>query len=266
MKTFLVLIATIGSIGCATSRPQLPEFHSARKATLDEVLAAYEAYCAGMQTFSGAGDLEVRDLRTGRSRKVGVRVIASRDRRLYLKGSVLVVTALELVSDGRRFWLEVPSKHTVWTGPSDAPSEAEDADHAPYYALRPSDVTFALLPEPIETTGHEALIFEADPETFSLATARLEEGRGSVQKRIWLDRETLRLRRASLYGASGDVVAEADFGGWEGGLPREVTISRPLDGYVASFALNKAEANVRVPDRLFEARIPEGFAVEEVGG
>jgi outer membrane lipoprotein-sorting protein len=245
LKTFLVLLATIASSSCATSRPQLPQFHPTKMATLDEVLAAYEGYCSRVQTFSGAGDLEVRDLRAGRSRKV---------------------TALELVSDGRRFWLEVPSKHTVWTGPSDAGSEAEDTGHAPYYALRPSDVTFALLPEPLEPAGDEALVFEADTEGFSLAATRLDGGRGSVHRRIWLDRETLLLRRARIYGANGDTVAEAVFGAWEGGLPREVTISRPLDGYVAAFALHKAEANVTVPDRLFEARIPEGFAVKEAGG
>lgn len=219
-----------------------------------------------MQTFSGAGDLEVRDLKTGRSRKVGVRVVAARERRLYLKGTVLVVTALELVSDGRRFWLEVPSKRTVWTGPSDAASEAEDGEHAPYYALRPSDVTFALLPEPLTAGENEALVFEAGPDGFSLAMTRLDAGRGSVRRRVWVDRETLLLRRARLYSASGDTVAEAAFGGWEAGLPREVTISRPLDGYVAAFALHKAEANVTVPDRLFDPRIPEGFIVKEVGG
>jgi outer membrane lipoprotein-sorting protein len=265
LKTVFVLLATIGSIACATPRPRSPEFRPARKAGFDEVLAAYEGYCARMQTFSGAGDLEVSDLRTGRSRKVGVRVVAARARRLYLKGTVLVVTALELVSDGHRFWLEVPSKRTVWTGPNGAGSEAEDNEHAPYYALRPSDVTFALLPEPLDAGDHEALIFEAGPDGFSIATTRMEAGRGLVRRRIWLDRETLRLRRARLYGANGDTVAEAVFGGWEGGLPREVTISRPLDGYVAAFELHKAEANVTVPDRLFDARIPEGFAVKEVG-
>lgn len=266
MKTVFVLLATIGSIACATPSPRPPAFHPSRRARFEEVLAAYEGYCSRIQTFSGGGDLEVGDLRTGRARKVGVRVVAARDRRLYLKGTVLVVTALELVSNGRRFWLDVPSKRTVWTGPNDAGSEAEDVEHAPYYALRPSDVTFALLPEPLEAGVNETLVFEAGPDGFSLAVTRVEAGRGVVRRRVWLDRETLRLRRARLCGVNGDTVAEAVFGGWEAGLPRQITVSRPLDGYVAAFRLDKAEANVTVPDRLFEARVPEGFTVKEVGG
>jgi hypothetical protein len=67
---------------------------------------------------------------------VGVRFVAARGGRLYLKGSVLVVTALEVVSDGERFWFQVLSKKTVWTGPNDAGNRAEGADKAPYYALR----------------------------------------------------------------------------------------------------------------------------------
>lgn len=268
MKTAAVLFVAVTSLSCATSRsiPQLPEFRAPRRAGLDEVLAAYDGYCAQMRTFSGSGNLEVQDLRARRSRKVGVRVVAAREGKLYIKGTVLVVTALELVSDGRHSWLQVPSKKTVWTGSSDAATEAEDNEHAPYYALRPADVSLALLPEPLGAKGSEAMVFEADRDAFSLTVADVRSGRGAVRRRIWLDRETLQLRRSRLYAESGDAVTEAVFGAWEGGVPREVTISRPLQGYVAAFTFDKAEANVAVPERLFTARIPDGYAVHEVGG
>jgi len=267
LKTAVVLLVAVASIACATSPSiPLPEFRVPRRAGLDEVLAAYESYCAGMRAFSGSGNLEVQDLRARRSRKVGVRVVAQREGRLYIKGTVLVVTALELVSDGRRFWLQVPSKKTVWTGPSDAASEAEGDEHAPYYALRPADVSFALLPEPLTLKGPEAMVFEADRDAFSLTVTDATSGRGVVRRRVWLDRETLRLRRSRLYAESGDTLTDAVFGAWEGGVPREVTISRPLQGYVAAFSFDKAEANVAVPERLFTARIPDGYAVNEVGG
>jgi len=61
-----------------------------------------QAHANGIETLSASGDLEVRDLRAGRARKLGVRLVASRGGKLYLKGSVAVVTAMEVVADGQR--------------------------------------------------------------------------------------------------------------------------------------------------------------------
>jgi hypothetical protein len=268
LKTALVLLVAVASAACATTRPirETAPFRAARQASLDEVLAAYDGYCDGMQTFSGSGDLEVRDLRAGRSRKVHVRVVAARQGKLYLKGTVLVVTALELISDGTRFWLEIPSKKTVWTGPNDAGSQAEGDEHAPYYALRPADMSFALLPDPIREGGGDLLALESDLQTFSLGVVRPDGARALVRRRVWLDRETLQLRRARLYGKEGETLAEAVFGAWKDDMPHEIRISRPIEGYEAVLTLDKAQADVSVPERAFTARIPEGYSVREVGG
>jgi outer membrane lipoprotein-sorting protein len=269
VRTALLLLVAVISTACATTRPihDAQTFRPPRRATLAEVVAAYDAYCGPMRTFSASGHLEVRDLRAGRSRKVKVRVVAARGGRLYLKGTVLVVTALELVSDGSRFWLQVPSKKTVWTGPNAAgPHEAEGEEHAPYYALRPADLSFGLLPEPIADEPDDVLAFEGDPLAFSVTVLRSEgAGRARPRRRVWLDRESLQLERARLYDDSGDTVAEASFSGWSEGLPHEVTITRPLEGYAAVFTLDKAESNVDVPDRAFTARVPEGYTVQQVG-
>ncbi len=267
LKTALVLLVAVATAGCATTRPirETAAFRTPRQASLDEALAAYNAYCDGMHTFSGSGELEVRDLRAGRSRKVHARIVAAREGKLYLKGTVLVVTALELVSDGTRFWLEVPSKKAVWTGPNDAGNQAQDDEHAPYYALRPADMSFALLPDPIRQGGGAVVSFECDRQAFSIGVLRVDGERAVVQRRIWLDRETLSLQRARLYTDGGETLAEAAFGAWTDGVPHQVRISRPIEGYEAVLALDKAETNVDVPDRAFSARIPEGYAVHDVG-
>jgi len=262
----LALLAALAVSGCAAARgrPQALRLTKPRTATLEEVLAAYDSYCNGLRSFSGSGDLELHDLWAGRLRKLGVRLVASRGGRLYLKGSVLVVTALQVVSDGERFWFQVPSRNTVWTGSNDAPIHAEGADQAPYYALRPRDVTSAFLPEALAPGVGDVVLFEADPESFSVSVGRIDSGRGSARTRVFLDRETLRLLRLRTYDESGDAVTDVSFGAWTEGLPRQVRIARPAQGYVASFSLDKAEANVSVPDRLFAPRIPEGYTVEEV--
>lgn len=253
--------------GCAPARA-IPKVGVAppRAASLEEVLAAYDGYCKGMETLSASGDLDVRDLREGRARTLGVRVVASRGGRLYLKGAVAVVTALEVVSDGSRFWFQVPSKKTVWTGAAtgSAPRAAEAAD-APYYALRPADVTSALLPEPLDPAGAETVILEADRDTFSLSVAALDGPRGRVRRRVWVDRETLRPVRLRSYDERGDVRTEARLLAWTESGPRRVEIARPLDGYEAGFAFDRVETNVPVPERAFAPRTPADYKVVEVG-
>lgn len=264
----LSLALVMSFAGCAAKgvAPPAPAHREPRRTTLDEALAAYDTYCSATRSFSASGDMELRDVRAGRARKLSVRLLAARNGRLYLKGSVLVVTALEVVSDGAQFWFQVPSKKTVWTGPSEAPHRAEGADASPYYALRPTDITATLLPESLSPGEGEALLFESDRETISLAVGGTGGGRGPVRRRVWLDRESLRPSRWRTYDDRGDVLSEASVGGWSGTAPHLVTVTRPAEGYVVSFVFDKAEVNVAVPDRAFVPRTPEGYTVTRVGG
>ena len=261
----LTLLLGLATASCAPARvgPVVP-VAPVRSATLDEVLGAYDEYCSGIQTLSASGSLEVRDAHSGKSGKLGVRVVAARGGRLYIKGSVLVVTALEIVSNGDRFWFQVPSKKTVWTGPNNLPSAAEGADNAPYYALRPRDVSNALLPEPLNPDPDDVLLLEADAQGFSLLLGRSKAGRGRVARRIWLDRDTLKPLRLREYDERGEVSSEVTLGLWQEGTPRQVVVSRPREGYLATMSFDKVETNVSVPERAFVPRTPEDYKVEEV--
>jgi len=262
--TALLLVALPGA-GCLGRPKVIPAVPARplRAASLAEVLAAYDAYANGNETLSASGDLEVRDLRAGRARKLGVRLVASRGGKLYLKGSIAVVTALEVVADGERFWFQVPSRKTVWTGLSGAAHRAE-SDDAPYYALRPSDVTSALLPEPLAPGPRDTVLFEADRDGFSLAVAP-PGARVSVRRRVWLDRETLRATRLRHYDERGELVSEVQLGDWDNGFPERIQIDRPAEGYEAILDFEKVERNVPIPAQAFVPRTPAGYKVERVG-
>ncbi len=232
-----------------------------RSATLAEVRAAYDAYCQGIDSVSASGDLDVRDLRTGKSQRLGVRLVAARGGRLYLKGSVAIVTALEVSSDGRRFWFMVPSKKTVWTGVSDAPPASERAD-APYYALRPADVVQALLPEALQPGEGDTLVLESDRRAFALS--QVPAAGGPLRRRVTLERESLLPARIQSFDASGELVSSVSLGAWQDGAPRQVTLERPLEGYLASFSLDKLARNGAAPERAFQGRTPEGYKLVEV--
>ena len=118
-SSLAALLSGLALSGCVTksiervAAPSRPP----RVATLDEVLAAYDAYCAGLETLSACGDLDVQDLRAGKQRKLSARVAGRSGLAALPQGHAsLLVTALEVVSNGRRFWFQVPSKKTVWTG------------------------------------------------------------------------------------------------------------------------------------------------------
>ena len=256
----LALLCTLALSSCARGlppRPSAPE-PEPRSATLEEVRAAYDAYCNGVSTVSGSGDLELRDDRTGKSQKLGIRLLAGRGGRLYIKGSVAIVTVMELGSDGQRFWFQVPSRKTVWTGSNAASAQSERAD-APYYALRPVDVVPAFLPEPLAPAADEALVFEADRRSFSLALARVSRDGARVRQRVWLERESLAWSRSRSFDERGELLSEVSVGGWQDGRPRQVRIERPAEGYSAAFSLDKLEANLQLPERAFATRSPEGY-------
>ena len=232
--------------------------------TLEQVLAAYDGYCKGNETLSASGDLEVRDRRAGRARTLGVRVLASRSGRLYIKGTVAIVTGLEVVSDGERFWFQIPSRKTVWTGPAEAEAKGAEADQAPYYALRPPDLTGALLCQPLAPAGGETVLLEADAREVSLLATTAEKGRGVVRRRVWLDRQTLRPSRLRRYDGSGELRSEAMLGDWRAGLPYRVEVQRPREGYEAVFRFDQVETNVPLPEKAFAPRTPAGYTVVEV--
>jgi outer membrane lipoprotein-sorting protein len=264
-RATILLPGVLAAAGCLARPRTIPAVPARplRAASLDEVLAAYDAYANGNETLSASGDLEVRDLRAGRARKLGVRLVASRGGKLYLKGSVAVVTALEVVADGQRFWFQVPSRKTVWTGRAGAAHRA-DSDDAPYYALRPDDVTSALLPEPLAPGADDAVLFEADRDTFSLALAP-RGAREKVRRRVWLDRDTLHPTRLRRYDERGDILSEVQLGDWKDGAPERVQIDRPREGYEAILDFDKVERNVPVPAQAFVPRTPAGYKVEQVG-
>lgn len=240
-----------------------------RAATFEEVTAAYDGFCRSRNTWSAKGDLDLRDLRSGKGRRIGVRVLAGRGGRLYLKGTVAVVTALEVVADGRRFWFRVPSKKTVWTGSAEAGvDEGAEGEQAPYYALRPADVVEALLPEPLAApgpgTGHVVLM-DADRDVFVLTEALVPDGRGPARRRVVLDRETLRLAAVRTYDASGSLLREVRYSDWREAEARRVLLARPREGYEAEFVLDEVEVNQPLPEKAFAERPAEGYRVVEVG-
>jgi outer membrane lipoprotein-sorting protein len=265
----LILAGALTGAGCAShsiARVAAPA-KTPRAASMDEVISAYDAYCRGLETLSATGDLDVKDFRAGKQRKLGVRLLAGRDGRLYVKGSVLLVTGLEVVANAERFWFQVPSKKTVWTGLAEAEPTAEGEAQEPYYALRPRDVTAALLPEPLKPAAGDVLAFESSRGEFclTLSTRGADAGRATVRRRVCVDRETLQPTSLRRYDSQGELSAEIALADVREGAAHRVSISRPAEGYLAAFSFEKLARNQSLPEKAFVPRTPEGYKVVEVG-
>jgi len=252
--------ALLALAGCASAPKPIDKIPSGplRAATAAEVLSAYDAYAQAVRTLSASGELELRDRRRGESRRFALRLLAARDGRLYLKASLAVVTALEVVADGQTFWFQVPSRKTVWTGPATARGTFSDT-REPYFALRPVDIVAALLPEPLAPAADESLLLEGDREGFSLAVGPARAGGVVPRRRVWVERDTLLPSRARSYAASGDVELDVRFASWQDGLPRTVEVARPIDGYEARFEFSKLQCDANLPSAAFLPRTPEGY-------
>lgn len=239
----VAVLSSLALLACATKsieRVAAPS-RPARAATLQEVLSAYDSYCAGLETFSASGDLDVKDLRAGKQRKLSARVLATRGGHLYIKGTVVLVTALEVVSNGERFWFQVPSKKTVWTGPTEATAAVEGAEQEPYYALRPRDVNAGLLPEPLAPADGAMLSLEGDAGSFclTLSAAGDAPGQATVRRRVCLERETLRPSGLRSYDEHGNLTAEMSLADVRDGAAHRVVISP---------ACRRLRGRVRVPE------------------
>jgi hypothetical protein len=264
VRTSVALLAIgigAGCSGAALVRPPTLAVEKPRSASLEEVRSAYDAYCRAIETVSASGDLDVSDLRTGKTQKLGVRLLAARGGRLYLKGSVAIVTAVEVSSDGERFWFMVPSRKTVWTGDAQASPASERAE-APYYALRPGDIASALLPAPLDPGPDEALAFEADRGGFTISV--VPSAGGSVRRRVRLERASLLPRRLQSFDAAGELVSDVALGRHRDGVALELVLERPVEGYRASFSLDRSQRNAPAPERAFNGRTPDGYKVVEV--
>jgi len=278
----VALTLAVAAIACSSAPKRFApvEVPPPRQETAAVVREAYDAFCRSLDSMSASGDLTVYDAVTGKSRQVGIRIVAERGGRLYMKASMAMITALEITADGERFWFRLPTKKTVWTGPAEAtpadldiegderapagPDDEGEPDDGPFEALRPADIVRALLPEALEPGDSELVSFAADRRYFSLALFDASGGRGLARRRVWLERDTLQLARSRSFDENGDVVSESRFGGWRDGMPHEVELWRSQEGYRASFLLSKLRTNVSIPERAFKPRIPEGDKIVEV--
>ena len=96
-----------------------------------------------------------------------------------------------------------------------------------------------------------------------------EDGALNLKRKIWFDRATLEVARLQLYGPSGVHIEDVwyfdyqDFAGVR--YPARIELSRPVEDYRLSIAIQKATFNQPIAREKFELVKPEGAELVELG-
>ena len=249
-----LIAVSVAAAGCGSSDRELlrkRELQPPREASLDEVLAAYDLYCDGIDTFKATGEMELRNTRTGRAGRLRFDLVASREGiRLEQRGGG---PGFVLVSRDGEFALQSAADGRHWRGAADEPLPS--LRDFPLEALRPSDLSSAFVPSPLTAQPDEALFMEGERSRFAVTLTRRRSGHGVARRQVFLERASLRLQRTLSFDEEGNLRSEVSWRSWRDGVPREILVTRPLDGTLARLELDEAEPNAPVP--------PGSFSLEE---
>jgi hypothetical protein len=245
-----LIAVSVAAAGCGSSDRELlrkRELPEPREASLEEVLAAYDLYCDGIETFKAAGEMELRNTRTGRAHRFRFDLLASREGvRLEQRDAD---TGFVLVSDDGAFALQSRADGRTWRGAADEPLPS--LSDIPLEALRPSDLATAFVPAALTAQSDEALFMEGERSRFALTLTRRRSGHGVAHRQVFLERASLRLQRVLSFDADGNLRSEVSWHRWRDGVPREILVTRPLDGTLARLELDRAAPNAPVAPGSF---------------
>ncbi|MEX2264656.1 MAG: DUF4292 domain-containing protein [Bryobacteraceae bacterium] len=176
--------------------------------------------------------------------------------------------AFDMVSDGVRFLVHLPSKNRLIEGANDynepSPRKIEN--------LRPQHFLESLLVAPVEP-GAITFIEDATDEVVADYILHIvknsPQGEPYLARNIWFDRQTLRIVRQKLFDTRGRLLTDARYDKWQSfdgvPFPKHIEINRPRDEYAVVLDLVKMEINRPMKDEQFVLERPAGVQVQVLG-
>ena len=262
----LALLAAVAAAGCggtAQRTAQLgpaPVYLSADPATLIQRANAWAS-----SALQAKGQLRMYWSGDEDSRHVNVQLYATSTGALRLNGKrSLAGTIFDLVGNGFEFQLSVPDHGAHYTGTGAVPAEPDP--ERPYFSLRPHHMTEALLPELLPTTNAPGsfVVPETYPSRYSLIWMEADGGSSRIRRKVWIDRENLRVSQIEGFDADGRIDFIATYSNYLGGgidaYPGRIEVERPWEEMVFRFDLTEADRNPSIPAVAFRfLELPSGY-------
>jgi outer membrane lipoprotein-sorting protein len=221
-------------------------------------------------------------------------ILASKPANIRVIGQAPVVAKniFDMVSNGEKFDIYIPSKNEFIEGPDNLTRQASK----PIENLRPQHLIDALLWDPIPA-GAPILFEEASEGTshfYILTAIRAASGKDAtngsavgssdweISRKIWFDRTNLQIVRVENFTSGGKVISDVHFSNW---LPiaapsnstpagstansadsattaiayaHQIAISRPSDDYQLQIEIKKLTINESIPADRFVLVQPPG--------
>lgn len=285
----LLLFSVLPSTGCLfRSRTVQSHLSTAplQTATQEQLLGLINEQAAQVRTMNATVDI---DTSVGGEKKGKVTeyqeirgyILAEKPRMLRMIGLMPVVRnrAFDMVSDGDTFKLWIPPKNRFITGKNEvtkpSPNSLEN--------LRPWVIYEALLPRAIDK-DEEIAVLEAGmqninegkkKETIRQPDYRLQvirrapNGSWYLARRIYFERESLKIYRQRIFDQQGNMTTDATYSGYQdfNGIPfpSHIDIVRPIEEYTIGLHILKLTLNEDMKPEQFELQQPPGAQVTVLG-
>jgi len=252
-----------------TPLPPAPLTPSLQSATLEELLEKVQKQQDAIQTLDAIVQIEPSVTSEQRGEIVTYRdvrafLLIRKPAHLRMIGQYPVVrnTAFDLVSDGERFGLYIPSKNRYIVGNSQGGKRSE----SPLENLRPQHVLDALLvngPEAGREMPALEVASEGQKSYYIVLILRngVTEGLFLVRK-LWFERENLTLARMQIFDQNGVIETDARYSSYAefSGIfyPQQIVLDRPQDDYGLMLTVTKMEFNLPLEDDKFHMARPAG--------
>ncbi|HEX8926159.1 MAG TPA: DUF4292 domain-containing protein, partial [Terriglobales bacterium] len=210
-------------------------------------------------------------------------ILAEKPRMLRMIGLMPVVRnrAFDMVSDGERFKLWIPPKNRFITGANEvtkpSPNSLEN--------LRPQVIYDALLPRAIDKDD-EIAVLEVGMQNIEQGTGkrkstvqqpdyrlqiirRAPNGNWYLARRIYFDRENLRIYRQRIFDQQGNLTTDATYSDYQDfngvPFPTRIEIVRPIEEYTIGLHILKLTLNEDLKPEQFDLQQPAGVQVTVLG-
>ena len=258
----LVVVVCLWPVGCARLRPtvrEAPVIVLPRGGDDPAPFAdAVRRRLAGVETFRARGLLRVERPDTP-VRQANFLALAGADAQVRLRGTRAIgPTLFEVIADGERFTVTVPTRRTAYVGRWDGGEgnggrPLSGTLYDPIRVRLPADAEFALVWE-----GDRAVLL-----------SMRREGPGRVAQRIEFAPDTGHVHRTSTYDEDGVLRFVTTFEdyralpalGPDDAFPHAVSIYQPDSGTRVSLTVREVVPNVPVPPGAFDTAPPAGYRI-----
>ena len=252
-----------------TPLPPAPVAPSLQSATLEELLEKVRTQQEAIQTLDAIVQIEpsVTSEQKGEIvtyRDVRAFLLIRKPAHLRMIGQYPVVRnmAFDLVSDGERFGLYIPSKNRYIVGNSEGGKRSKSA----LENLRPQHLLDALLIEAPETGREQAALEVATEGRKSyyivLILRHGDAGGLLLARKLWFERERLTLERLHNFDPQGKVETDARYSSYSefSGIayPQRIVLDRPQDNYGLMLSVTEMKFNQPLQDDKFQMAQPAG--------